>query len=136
MYPRLLATLAAVAMLTASAAQAGWITRDVNLRAGPSTGHRIHAVLRACTRVDGRGSHRGWVRVGSPRGQGWVSGRYVSHNRPSYCRTRSHVHRPPVVVVPRHTYRHRPHHHRHGLRPRHVPRGGHHHTARPPYWGP
>ncbi len=135
MYPRLLATLAAVVILTASAAQAAWITRDVNLRAGPSTEHRVHAVLRSCTRIETRGSHRGWVRVNARRGHGWVSGRFVSYHRPAHCRARGQVHRPPAIVVPRHDFHHRPHRHQH--RPQRPPRQrGDQQTPQPPYWGP
>ncbi|MCC6001451.1 MAG: SH3 domain-containing protein [Pararhodobacter sp.] len=139
----LTAALATMLITLGTAAHAGWITRDVNLRAGPSTGHRIHTVLRSCTQVDLRGTHRGWYRVVSRSGQGWVSGRYVSYQRPSFCRSRAQDRAPAFLHPPRHSYRaphhrsHRPHDRRGQRHQGHRPPRHHQQDApQPPYWGP
>jgi hypothetical protein len=52
---------------------------DVNLRAGPSNSAPVLTVLPAGTPVHIAGPGQGgWVQVDSPRGRGWVYGRYLA----------------------------------------------------------
>lgn len=120
----LLASVLGLGAMAASAASAtSWITRDVHLRSGPGQNHPSRGVLSACTRVDVDGQRGGWLRVDSFDGYGWVSGRYVSDNRPRGCgqtRRQQHVYddgypyvdhyvRPRVNIVIGHGHRYRGH---------------------------
>jgi uncharacterized protein YraI len=116
----------ALTLAGATTASASWITRDVNVRSGPGTGHHVRHVARACTPVDVHGHRGGWVRVGTRHGDGWVSARYVSHSRPHHCQARRQVQhdRGPqvhVYIAPPHprVWHHQPRHPE--LRRRHRP---------------
>jgi uncharacterized protein YraI len=115
---RFLFLAAALSLAGATTASASWITRDVNVRSGPGTGHHVRHVAHGCTPVDVHGHRGGWVRVSTRHGGGWVSGRYVSHDRPHHCGARGHGHhdrvyhdhRPQVHihVIPHHPRVHHP----------------------------
>lgn len=111
----------ALTLAGATTASASWITRDVNVRSGPGTGHHIRHVAHACTPVDVHRHRGGWVQISARHGGGWVSARYVSNHRPQYCQARRHVqrtHRPEVHIY---VNPHRPRVHHPHVRRRHHP---------------
>jgi uncharacterized protein YraI len=115
----------ALTVAGATTASASWVTRDVNVRSGPGTGHHVRHVARSCTPVSVHGHRHGWVRVDTSRGGGWISARYVSNHRPRHCRAThrsGHHHRPQVHIYLHHQPQviHRPH--------------GHHHRPNRPHW--
>lgn len=82
---RLKATLSATvffaALLIANAAEAspGYVSRSVNLRAGPDVSYPVVNRVRAGTRVEIFGCMEGWnwCEIGFYRDRGWVSGQYL-----------------------------------------------------------
>jgi hypothetical protein len=117
--------LSAVLMAVVSAPTSGalawsWIVRDVQLRSHPDPDARPRALLFACERVDVIGERRGWLRVDSDAGLGWLPARLLSDWRPAHCgryrpRPEPHRPRPPAFFdTPPHPEPVPP-------RPRHVP---------------
>lgn len=66
---------------TSAFAADGYVTRSVNLRAGPDTGYPTVARLRAGTIVDIEGcvDDWSWCDVSSRNYRGWVNGNYLQH---------------------------------------------------------
>lgn len=85
---RYLVVALAMTIAGATTASASWVTRDVNVRSGPGTGHQVRHVARGCSAVQVHGHRQGWVRVDTGHGAGWISARYVSNHRPQHCRAR------------------------------------------------
>lgn len=124
----------ALSLAGVTTASASWISQDVHLRNGPGTHHHSRGVLTVCTNVSVHDHHRGWLRVDSHDGHGWVRARYVSDHRPAGCGRR---HARQVIVDP-HPYVHvRPRVEiiiGHGHWPRHHHRRLHHGFGPDPNW--
>lgn len=89
--------VACALILTAlpAAADAWWVVRDTHLRAHPDPDSRSRGVVYACDLVDVVQHTRGWVRVESDVGFGWLRARHVAAYRPQNCGR----HRPEVGVI-------------------------------------
>jgi hypothetical protein len=79
--------VACALILTAlpAAAQGWWVVRDAHLRAHPDPDSRSRGVIHACDLVDVVQQIRGWVRVESDIGFGWLRARHVAADRPRHC---------------------------------------------------
>jgi len=98
----LISTALFTSMFIAGAASAspGYVSRNVNLRAGPDVRYPVVERVRAGTRVEIFGclDQWDWCEVGSRNDRGWVSGSYlqaIQHNRRVYI-----GHAGPVIGFP------------------------------------
>jgi len=94
--------------MSATGAAASWVTRDLNMRAGPGTHHHVRAVLPRCAHIRIHHHRGGWSQVSWHGHRGWVSARYLSRHRPHHCG--GHHYRP--HRQPQHPYYPRDRHHR------------------------
>jgi len=120
------------AFATSAVAADAITTGNVNLRSGPGVKYAKRSTIPAGYRLNVQRCQGNWCQVGSRRGSGWVSTKYLAFNQGTVSHyRRAPVVRTPVVVImpfyigaPRYsyyrTYRHRgpryrthyPRHHR------------------------
>jgi uncharacterized protein YraI len=92
---KILSLVAGALLLSASAASAAVVTRDLNLRSGPGTGYQIIGTMPAGAQVVVLGCGGAWCRVNWRGTEGFASSHYIAEGGgyvygPAY---------PPAIVV-------------------------------------
>ena len=85
---------AGVVLLSAGAASAAVVTRDLNLRSGPGTRYAVIDTMPAGAHVAVLGCGGAWCRVGWRGAQGFASARYLAGDGAAYAVA------PPVYYAP------------------------------------